>query len=159
MRIVVISDSHKNYRIVEKIIKEQSNAKHIFFLGDNVADIEDFAFEYTDRTFHIVSGNCDFFSTYPVCDLAKIGDTSILFSHGHTFGVKGSTSHILSAATARNCKIALFGHTHIPHISYENGVYIVNPGSCSVSRQGPNTYAVIDIEKNGIMPIIMEAKF
>lgn len=159
MRILIISDSHKNYRIIEKIIREQPDAKHIFFLGDNVTDIEDFVFEYTDRTFHIVSGNCDFFSTYLSCDLAKIGNTNILFSHGHQFGVKGSTSHILSAAKERNCKIALFGHTHIPHISYEEGVYIVNPGSCSASRQGPNTYAVIDIEENGIMPIIIEAKF
>ena len=58
---------------------------------------------------------------------------------------------------ARKCKVsaALYGHTHISRISYEDGLYIVNPGSVSRSRNGPNSYAVIDITEKGIMPIII----
>ena len=51
--------------------------------------------------------------------------------------------------------ITLFGHTHIPVTVYEEGVWLVNPGSVSAPRQGKPTYAVIDIEQNGIMPIII----
>lgn len=156
MRIVVISDSHRRYSAVEKIIRTHTSVQHIFFLGDVVGDIEDLCYEYTDKTFHIVSGNCDFNSPYPYSDIAKIGGTSIFYTHGHPFGVKSGTARLASAARDRGCKIALYGHTHIPHISYEDGLYIVNPGSCSSSRQGSNTYALVDIEPNGIMPIIVE---
>ena len=157
MRIVVISDSHGKGHIVDQIIKTQSTAKHIFFLGDLVRDIEDFSYEYTDKTFYIVSGNCDYNSFYPTSDIAKIGDIGIFYTHGHAFGVKGSTKHLAKTAKERNCKIALYGHTHVSHTSYEDGMYIVNPGSVSRPRDGSNaSYAVIDIEENGIIPIIIK---
>lgn len=156
MRIVVISDSHRKSDTVEKIIKAQPSARHIFFLGDLTADIEDLTYEYSDKIFHIVSGNCDFNSNYSYSDIAKIDDISVFYTHGHSFGVKGGTSHLAAAARDRGCTIALYGHTHIPYISYDDGLYIVNPGSCSCSRQGPNSYAVIDITEKGIMPIIVK---
>ena len=155
MRIAVISDSHRRYSVVERIIRAQKDVKHIFFLGDGISDIEDLQYEYTDRNFYIVSGNCDLVSSYPYSSIEKIGDVGIFYTHGHTYGVKGGTRSLVNAAKERNCKIALYGHTHIPHISYEDGIYVVNPGSCGNSRQGPPSYAVIDIEENGIMPIII----
>ena len=42
MRILVISDSHRNTRVIDKILSSQPEAKHVFFLGDCTADIEDF---------------------------------------------------------------------------------------------------------------------
>lgn len=156
MRILVISDSHRKGAVVDRIIRSQPEAKHIFFLGDVVGDIEDFTYEYTDRFFHIVSGNCDAFSHYPYSDIAKVGDINIFYTHGHTFGVKGGTEHLKSAARQRECSIALYGHTHISHISYDDGLYVVNPGSASMSREGGNSYAVIDITEQGIMPIIIK---
>lgn len=154
MRLLVISDSHKRGDLVDKIISRENEAKHIFFLGDIVSDIEDFVYEYTDRVFHIVSGNCDFFSEYPATDMADIGDIRVLFTHGHTYNVKYTTATLADAARSRGCKIALYGHTHISNIEYADGLYIVNPGSISGSRSGQCSYAVIDIEQNGIMPII-----
>ena len=37
---------------------------HNLYLIFVIIDIEDFIFEYPDRNFHIVAGNCDYFSTY-----------------------------------------------------------------------------------------------
>ena len=156
MRILVISDSHGRARTVEEIIRMQPDAKHIFFLGDVTRDVEDLVYEFNDRQFHIVSGNCDYFSDYPNTDIADIAGIKILFTHGHSYGVKGGTGGLLSAARQRNCTIALYGHTHISKTEYADGVYLVNPGSCACSRSGANSYAVIDIEKGGIMPIIIE---
>ena len=62
----------------------------------------------------------------------------------------------LKTAKENNCDIALFGHTHIPKTVYEDGIHLVNPGSCSRAREGGPTYAVIDITDKGIMPIIIE---
>ncbi|MBQ2316107.1 MAG: metallophosphoesterase family protein [Clostridia bacterium] len=66
MRLLVISDSHKRGDLVDRIICREKEARHVFFLGDVVSDIEDFVYEYTDRIFHIVSGNCDFFRNFPL---------------------------------------------------------------------------------------------
>lgn len=155
MRILVISDSHRRGSIVDRIIERHPDAAHVFFLGDVTGDIEDLQYAYGDKKFHIVSGNCDFGFSYPTADIQEISGTKIFYTHGHNYHVKYGTTELRAAALARGCKIALFGHTHIPLISYEDGLYIVNPGSCAQSREGANSYAVIDIEKNGIMPIIV----
>ena len=84
MRIVVISDSHRRSGNIKKILDAQQSARHIFFLGDVTGDIEDLIRLYPDKTFHIVSGNCDFFSSYPSSDIANIAGHGIFFTHGHT---------------------------------------------------------------------------
>lgn len=156
MRIVVISDSHKRSDIVEKILYNQPNASHVFFLGDNAGDIEDLQYIFPNKIFHILSGNCDYFSNYPSSSMAFVGGKKIFFTHGHTLSVKYGVENLLKTARQNGCDIALYGHTHVANILYEDGIYIVNPGSCSQSRNGKESYAVIDIEPNGIMPIIVE---
>ena len=156
MRILVISDSHKRSDIIEKILYAQGEATHVFFLGDLASDIEDLTYIFPKKQFHILSGNCDYFSTFPSSDMITLLGKKIFFTHGHTLGVKSSTSHLLETAKAQNCQIALCGHTHQPLTLYVDGVYLVNPGSCGHPRGGSATYAVIDIEENGIMPIIVE---
>lgn len=155
MRIVVISDSHGHGSIVDRIIRRERQAEVIVFLGDVTSDIEDFTYEYTDKKFYIVSGNCDVFSDFPYTTVADVNGVNIFITHGHTLGVKSGIGAVLAAAKQSNCKIALYGHTHIPNIKYEDGLYVVNPGSCARSRDGGNSYAVIDIRENGILPSII----
>lgn len=156
MRILVISDSHRNTLAIDKILESQPDAKHVFFLGDCTADIEDFPLLYPDKSFHIVCGNCDFYSNFQSVGLEAVEGIRILYTHGHNYSVKSSYQHLLKTAKENKCDIALFGHTHIPKIIYEDGVYLVNPGSCSRAREGRPSYAVIDITDRGIMPIIIE---
>ena len=156
MRILVISDSHRNTRVIDKILSAQPDARHVFFLGDNVGDIEDFDILYPDKAFHIVSGNCDYASMLPCVGLEIVNGIRVLYTHGHTMGVKGTIQHLLKTARENNCGIALYGHTHIANTLYDDGVWIVNPGSCSRPRDGKPSYAVIDITDKGIMPVIIE---
>lgn len=155
MRIAVISDSHGQGHIVDRIIRREEQSDAIIFLGDVTNDIEDFTYEYTNKKFYIVSGNCDFFPTYPYTAVAEIGGIKIFITHGHTLGVKSGIGALCRAAKQSECQIALYGHTHTPNIKYEDGLYIVNPGSCARSRDGANSYAVIDIRDNGILPSII----
>ncbi len=155
MRVAAISDSHGRGDIVDRIIHRETQADIIVFLGDKTDDIEDFTYEYTDKKFCIVSGNCDFMPSFPSTAVLTAGDIKIFACHGHTLGVKGGTGVLSTAARQQDCKIALYGHTHIPNIKYEDGLYIVNPGSCARSREGQNSYAVIDIRENGILPTII----
>lgn len=156
MRIVVISDSHRRASVIDKILASQPDARYVFFLGDNVADIEDFEFLYPDKKFCSVSGNCDFASVVPTIEVETVAGKKILYTHGHTLNVKYTVENLKKTAKQNNCDIALFGHTHISKILYDDGIYIVNPGSCSSPREGRASYAVIDITDNGIMPIIIE---
>lgn len=155
MRITVISDSHKSERMVRSILADREDSKHIFFLGDVTDDIEDMNLEFPDKNFYIVSGNCDYFSRYPSSGMETVGGKRIFYTHGHTLGVKHGTERLLDTVKSLNCEIALFGHTHTSQILYEDGIYLVNPGSCSQPRDSHKSYAIIDIEKNGIMPIII----
>lgn len=156
MRIVVISDTHGRTDVIDKILFSQKDAKHVFFLGDNVRDIEDFEFLYPNKTFYKVSGNCDYNSFIPTTGTKNIEGVNIFYTHGHTLNVKYSKDNLINAAKQNNCKIALYGHTHISEILYDKDVYVVNPGSAAMSRNGSNSYAVIDIMQNGIMPIIID---
>lgn len=156
MRIVVISDSHRRTGVIDKILSSQPEARHVFFLGDNTADMEDFEILYPDKSFHIVCGNCDYLSSFPTFGVETLKNNRILYTHGHTLSVKYGTDTLLRTAKENNCNIALFGHTHVSRILYEDGVYLVNPGSCASPREGRASYAVIDITDNGIMPIIIE---
>lgn len=156
MRIVVISDSHKRSHIIDKILLAQPEAKHVFFLGDVLEDIEDYPLLYPQKTFHTVSGNCDYFSNVPSVDTVTVAGKKILYTHGHNFYVKSGVGALSQTAKQNACDIVLYGHTHVPQILYEDGLYIVNPGSCSQSRNGPPSYAVIDITEKGIMPIIID---
>ena len=156
MRILVLSDSHGRTSAIEDAIEAQPTAKHIFFLGDCTRDIEDLTYIYSDRIFHIVSGNCDGYSDYKALDAAFIGGKKIIFTHGHTLSVKSGLSRIKDFGENQNADIILFGHTHTAITEYENGRYFVNPGSLSHGNLGYRSYAVIDIEDNGIMPIIVK---
>lgn len=155
MRIVVISDSHGRGSVVDKIIRREKDAEAIIFLGDVTRDIEDFIYEYDDKKFYIVSGNCDFLSDYPYTMTAELGGAKVFITHGHTLGVKGGIGGLLQAAKQQQCQIALYGHTHVSDVKYVDGIHVINPGSCARSRDGGNSYAIIDIRDNGILPSIV----
>ncbi len=155
MRILVISDSHGKSYEIEKVIEAQPEAKHIFFLGDCVRDIEDLSFCYADRNFHIVEGNCDGYTMYKSCDAENICGKRILYTHGHTYSVKSGKTRLIEWAKAQNADIVLYGHTHVAEGEYIDGVYFVNPGSLCSGRCGFTSYAVVDITDSGIMPIII----
>lgn len=156
MRILVISDSHGRTGRIEQALEEQKTAKHVFFLGDCVRDIEDYPFIYPDRIFHIVSGNCDYSSVFKSADTVVIGGKKIFFTHGHHLSVKGGIERLSQFAKLEKADIVLYGHTHIAKTEYANGVYFVNPGSLCSAREGHTGYAVIDIEEKGIMPVLIK---
>ncbi len=69
-----------------------------------------------------------------------------MLCHGHTFNVKMTYITLAHEAKNRGVDIALFGHTHEPYISLENGVYLMNPGSAA-----NGSYGIIDINDKEII--------
>ncbi|MBE6739513.1 MAG: metallophosphoesterase [Ruminococcaceae bacterium] len=155
MKILVLSDTHGNIKSIISLLIKHADIKDVFFLGDNTNDIDAVKEQFSDRVFHCVSGNCDFSSPYKSSDIASVNGTRIFFTHGHKYGVKYTLENLKATARENNCALALFGHTHCSLSAYDDGLYIVNPGSPSFPRDSFPSYAVIDITDKGIMPNIM----
>lgn len=142
MKIVVVSDNHKDYQIIQRILSDNPDADYYFHLGDSEMDEEDL------RPFACVRGNVD--DDYNIKS-ERVIDTdnhSIFMCHGHAFS--GDEMLIAKYAKQIGCDIALYGHTHVFLDKTINGVRIVNPGSCSRSKDDGNSYAIINIDINEI---------
>ena len=156
MRLLVLSDTHGRPALIDRILRREKTAKEVFFLGDVVSDIEEIMPGYPDRSFHIVHGNCDYLSSYPLFDIVEYPLATVFFTHGHKHLVKYGTDGILEAAKNVGANIALYGHTHISAIDYKDGVYLINSGSLALPRDGKPSYAVIDITDKGILSAIKQ---
>lgn len=151
MRAVVFSDSHGNYDVLEKIMERHKDNADIFIhLGDGERELELIQYVYNDKKICFVSGNCDWGTDKPDYDIIKFGGKTIFFTHGARFGVKGDLNIAKLFARKNEADILLFGHTHIAMTDYEDGLYIMNPGSCGRPRSGGPSYGIIDITEAGI---------
>ena len=75
------------------------------------------------------------------------GGVRIYITHGHRERVGMLSSGIVSQrAYEEHCALAFFGHTHRMMLERENGVWVCNPGSISLPRGGPASYARLTIE-------------
>ena len=155
MRIVVVSDTHgREYRLRD-ILADQPEAEALICLGDGVKGVEELMEEYTNVKFYAVRGNCDTAPHLRDYDVLKIGGKQLLIAHGHTYGVKFGLEKFLNTACVLGVDIALYGHTHIPHNEYLDGLYILNPGS--VGKGDPwCSYATIDVVKGQIFQNIVK---
>lgn len=153
MRILVISDSHGHRRAAEEVLYLHSSAKEVIFLGDGLRDIEELEYIFPEHRFHKVAGNGDFFSDEKYTDKIRLAGKLIFFTHGHNYNVKRGLYEFRSAARAAGADIALYGHTHQPYTEYDDGMYIMNPGSVSASGSGVSNYGIIDITDAGIITI------
>ena len=156
MRVVVFSDTHgKTDRLGEAIL-QQPRADCFIHLGDFAGDMEEAKYDFPDKVFYYVPGNCDIASPLPAEGELVLCGKRIFYTHGHRYYVKGGYTRIIGEAVARRADILLFGHTHVPYTAYENGLYIMNPGSLSHPAVGGPTYGVVDITPAGIVTNIVE---
>lgn len=158
MRIVVMSDSHRLFSAVQKIMSAQPNADMYIHLGDGEQECKMLLKEYPDKKFFFVKGNCDYDTNLPGSLIIPVaeGNHRIFAAHGHKYSVNFTLTEIIKAAEQNHCDIVLYGHLHERYNGYDNGLHILNPGSCSCPRDGlAPSYAYIDIEGDGIFKNIV----
>lgn len=163
MKIIVMSDSHGIYSSVRKVMKLQHDADLYVFLGDGEHDLKTFLLlhpEYEEK-FLILRGNCDHKELFPqgreVLAYALPHGHKLLAAHGHTFQVNYGTERMVKAARGCHADIVLYGHTHIRDERCEDGIYILNPGSMGLPRDGKKqSYGVISISEKGILTNIVD---
>ncbi len=157
MRMIVISDTHRNAHILETIISKHLEDADLFIhLGDGRAELEDMQILYPQKKFLAVTGNCDWGFEGKTFDLFQAGDIQIMLTHGHLYGVKEGLDRLMDAAKRNGSRIVLYGHTHQKLTVYRNGLYIMNPGSASQPRSGGRTYGILDIQGRDVHMTIVD---
>ena len=159
MRVIVFSDLHGVSAAAEKIIAQNPDVRHYIYLGDGVNIIDRLAKRHHELEFHAVCGNCDYGSFLPFTDIFVVEKKKILFCHGHTLHVKFGLYELKNFARKQHADVVLFGHTHCRYAEYDDGLYVLNPGSASCPRDGKApSYLFIDVTKGGIVYNHVEVK-
>lgn len=140
LRFVVVSDTHGDRRSLQRVIDAQSEALLFVHLGDGAADMDAVKEFASIRTLQ-VAGNCDFSCPYPDSEEFRFGGKTFFATHGNLYRAKYTTELLADTARAHGAQAVLFGHTHQPLATYENGLHLINPGSLRMT----GTYATIDI--------------
>ncbi len=152
-KIVVVSDTHGNYRNFSAALKQHKDADCIIHAGDGASDIQDLEM-YEKALFKklvFVGGNCDIHGIHERVKLVEIDGIRIFVAHGDRFEVKTDKTVIAKAAKEENCQVAIFGHSHIRYCDTVDGVFLLNPGSCDIQGDHtPPSYAVMTIDNGKI---------
>ena len=122
MRVIVLSDSHgedTNLRwMLEQCWRMVGPVDAYIHCGDGARDFQRLENFIRARDGHAlligVKGNCDFFDDVPEITQITLGGVRILVTHGHRFQVKRTYAALDMEAKQRECRVALFGHTHQP---------------------------------------------
>lgn len=141
MKIIVFSDSHGVPYAMKRAMEQHSDADLFLHLGDGCREFENLCREYS-LPGQAVRGNCDMgaFDT-PVTRTLEMAGCRIFLTHGHEFGVKYTLTDLLAAGKREGAHLILFGHTHNPLCSFEDGIHLLNPGSVGFS----GSYGVVQI--------------
>ena len=132
MKILVLSDSHSGLSFMRRCI-ESIKPDAIVHLGDYYDDAETMSEEFPHITMYQVPGNCDRYRCPPFAQeilIAPVCGVQLYMTHGHRHQVKSTTGLLIRDARQAQVDAVLYGHTHIADCRFEEGLWILNPGSC-----------------------------
>lgn len=153
MRILVVSDTHGNEANLKRAVLSQPQAELVIHLGDGEEEANRVKTAFPEKMFLQVRGNCDWGSSLPYTGEYMAQDKKLFFTHGHLFGVKSGLYTVTCAAREQKAQILLFGHTHQALCDYEDGLYLLNPGSLSGWQA---SFGTVDITPQGIVTNIVK---
>lgn len=148
MKIVVVSDSHKEFHKLNSVVENNLDADAFIHLSDGEHEFNDVRNLHPEKSFLFVKGNCDFADNKTI-RIANAKGIKILCVHGHEHHVHQGLDTLVAVAKQNGCKIALYGHTHLYRTELIDGIYVMNPGSIDSPRdKRPPSYGIITIDDN-----------
>lgn len=150
MKVLIVSDTHGRNSGYLDLLENHEKMDMVIHCGD----VEGSAYLISESAgckTVIVQGNNDYFSDLPGEMIVKLGKYKALVTHGHSYYVNMGHDHLVREAKKRKVDMVIYGHTHRPVISKENGILVLNPGSLTYPRQPERkyTYIIMDIDENG----------
>lgn len=141
-KILAVSDTHRSLDNLQSALSLNPDADYVFHMGDGITDLESFDLPIPPDHIICVRGNCDL-NRAPWQIVKTVDGMRILVLHGHVHDVKQSLDKLVYTALDMGVDAVFFGHTHRPVGRYEEGVFLLNPGS--LASELP-TYAIVTIE-------------
>lgn len=143
MKVIVVSDNHGETYYMEEILSlHQEDTDAWFHCGDSELPAEHPLFQ----KYKSVKGNMDFEKKFKDTLVVELEGEPFLIAHGHQHSVKRSFNQLRTEAKEANSRLVLYGHTHIPKVDREEGIFFVNPGSIAQPRDRElGTYVAITI--------------
>lgn len=137
MKILLVSDTHGNDEILEKLHNQHPDCDLYLHAGDSQSN------PYAIRPFIAIKGNCDYDVNFLPCLQLGTPYGNLYMQHYPYF-----KDEIIN-----NSKIKIFihGHTHQRRFERVGDVYFINPGSTTYPRDpyGPS-YCILKIDTNGV---------
>lgn len=153
MRILVLSDSHRDEFSLKLAIKNQPSADVVVFLGDGEGDFDECKNLIRTPRIYAVRGNNDWYSTLPASQIIEVNGVRVYITHGHGESVKYGSQMLHDTVKEHDCVLGLYGHTHVPKYEYKDGIHLFCPGAIYHEE-----YGVVDITDKGIMCINMKCR-
>lgn len=153
MKFAVVGDTHGKVDIVSRELK-LLKPNYLFFTGDYYQDGKKIADELKVPLFG-VTGNCDHRIRGSAEKTVEVEGHKFLIVHGHQYGVKSSLNRIFYRGQELGVNAVLFGHTHVACCELIEGMWLLNPGSPTYPRIGRGSYAVINMAKDYLEPVII----
>ncbi len=159
MRAALFSDSHGDttaLRLALEAAMKHGKIDIFAFLGDGVQEFYDLKQAMKKHNpmaiMQAVRGNNDHAMMGLSEDAVISAEGLWLFlSHGHRQRVKLTDRFLIDYAKDRQCRAALFGHTHRAFCQEKDGVLLMNPGSVSLPMGPGPTFGMLDISPDGIL--------
>jgi putative phosphoesterase len=157
-KIWVVSDTHlrSNQILPDSFTERVGREDIIIHLGDFVSPE---IIKQLRALAHLeaISGNCDPSSIRKLFPSNKVIDIAG-YKIGLVHGKGGYVETIKSVEKQYKGKVdvALFGHTHSPYHAKSDGTVFFNPGSLSMSRQGPESFGLLHLDSEGVWGEIYE---
>ena len=147
MKIVIVSDTHGDNRLIDQVIQREEPFDYLIHCGDSETFLGKYADEGNPYTFLAVRGNCDIGSDLPEKCTARILFYNVLITHGHHENVRYGDHDLVDLGIRNRADIIFYGHTHVPEVVEEGGILIVNPGSLMYPKGETmeRTYAVLTL--------------
>lgn len=151
MKILVFSDSHSALRFMHMCV-QVLKPDMMIHLGDYFQDGMTL-YDFQGIKLYLVPGNCDGYRCppgSPFIQLHEIGGLRFYMTHGHQHNVKSGTDRLLREAREAGADLVLYGHTHRPDLRHEDGLWVLNPGSCGYFG---GTAGLIELEDGQVKDI------
>lgn len=150
MKVLIVSDTHRKHDNYMKAVKSCQPLDMVVHCGD-VEGGEYVIAEAAGCPVEIIQGNNDYFSDLPREKEFKLGKYKVLLVHGHQYCVSLGHEALVEEARARGADMVMYGHTHRPVVTRENGVTVINPGSLTYPRQEGRqpSYVLMETDADG----------
>ena len=112
MKILVVSDTHRNFAVLDDIVNENLDADLIIHLGDGENEARDIHNLHPEKPMIYVAGNCDY-GMHRSKEIVTVSGYKIFCCHGHNQNVHAGLEELVEEAKQNDCKIELYGHTHL----------------------------------------------